>query len=62
VGYPRSQVYYRPQAANDDRDLKGAILTLPGQHQTYGYRRITAMMKRQGQVVNHKRVARLMQE
>ena len=41
---------------------KGAILTLAGQHPTYGYRRITAMLKRQGQGVNHKRVARLMQE
>ena len=62
LDYPRSQVYYRPQAADDESDLKGAILTLAGQHPTYGYRRITAMLKRQGQGVNHKRVARLMQE
>jgi putative transposase len=62
LDYPRSQVYYRPQAADDESDLKGAILTLAGQHPTYGYRRITAMLKRQGQAVNHKRVARLMQE
>jgi putative transposase len=62
LDYPRSQVYYRPQAVEDERDLKGAILTLAGQHPTYGYRRITAMLNRQGQAVNHKRVARLMQE
>ena len=62
LDYPRSQVYYRPQAAEDDSDLKGTILTLAGQHPTYGYRRITALLKRQGYAVNHKRVARLMRE
>jgi putative transposase len=62
LDYPRSQVYYHPHSVKDESDLKGAILTLAGQHPTYGYRRITAMLNRQGQVVNHKRVARLMQE
>jgi len=63
LDYPRSQVYYRPQAAADDEsDLTGAILTLAGQHPTYGYRRLTAMLKRQGHRVNHKRGARLMRE
>jgi putative transposase len=62
LDYPRSQVYYPPQAVEDESDLKGAILTLAVQHPTYGYRRITATLTRQGQVVNHKRVARLMQE
>jgi transposase InsO family protein len=62
LNYPRSQVYYEPQSPVDETDLKGAIATLAGQHPTYGYRRITAMLKRQGAVVNHKRVARLMHE
>ncbi len=62
LDYPRSQVYYHPQSANDEDDLKGSILTLVGQHPTYGYRRITAMLNRQGHGVNHKRVARLMRE
>jgi putative transposase len=60
--YPRSQVYYEPQPAVDETDLKGAIATLAGQHPTYGYRGITAMLNRQGWGVNHKRVARLMKE
>jgi hypothetical protein len=34
LDYPRSQVYYRPQAVEDESDLKGAILTLAGQHPT----------------------------
>ena len=62
LDYPRSQAYYRPQAVKDESDLKGRILKLAGQHPTYGYRRITAMLKRQGYAVNHKRVARLMRE
>jgi transposase InsO family protein len=62
LDYPRSQVYYCPQTGADESVLKGMILTLAGQHPTYGYRRITAMLKRQGYEVNHKRVARLMRE
>lgn len=62
LSYPRSQVYYEPQPPPDESALKAAIRTLAGQHPTYGYRRITAMLKRQGQAINHKRVARLMRE
>jgi len=35
---------------------------LAGQHPTYGYRRITALLNRQGHGVNHKRVARWMRK
>lgn len=62
LDYPRSQVYYEPQSAVDETDIKAAISDLAGRHPTYGYRRITAMLNRQGWGVNHKRVARLMRE
>lgn len=62
LNYPRSQVYYQSQSRSDDTAVKDAIVKLAGQHPTYGYRRITAMLQRQGQVMNHKRVARLMRE
>ena len=62
LNYPRSQVYYRPQAPPDETEIKAAIVKLCGQHPTYGYRRISAMLKRQGHGVNHKRVTRLMRE
>jgi transposase InsO family protein len=62
LNYPRSQVYYQPQPSADETDLKAALLTLAGQHPTYGYRRMTAMLKRQGYGINHKRVARLMKD
>lgn len=60
--YLRSQVYYQLQPPAEDTELKGKILTLAGQHPTYGYRRITALLQRQGHAINHKRVARLMRE
>ncbi|MEO4042948.1 IS3 family transposase [Hoeflea sp. CAU 1731] len=42
--------------------LRDAIHRLALSHRHYGYRRITALLKREGWVVNHKRVARLMRE
>jgi transposase InsO family protein len=62
LNYPRSQVYYQSQSPPDETEIKEAIVKLCGQHPSYGYRRITAMLQRQGQEINHKRVARLMRE
>ena len=62
LSYSRSQVYYQPQPPPDEAEIKEVIVKLAGQHPTYGYRRISAMLKRQGHEVNHKRVARLMRE
>jgi transposase InsO family protein len=62
LDYPRSQVYYKPQPPPDETEIKAAIVALAEQYPTYGYRRITVMLQRQGQLVNHKRVARLMRE
>ncbi len=62
LNYARSQVYYKPQAEPDETDIKAEIINLAGRHPTYGYRRIMEMLKRQGHLINHKRVARLMRE
>jgi transposase InsO family protein len=62
LNYPRSQVYYQSQPPPDETEIREAIVKLCGQHPTYGYRRITAMLQRQGPEINHKRVARLMRE
>ena len=61
LSLPRSSYYYQP-VARDERDLKAAIEELAGQWPTYGYRRITAELKRAEWNVNHKRVARLMRQ
>ena len=58
--------YYRAwRAAEPDReemDLRDAIQRIALAHRYYGYRRVTVQLRRDGRVVNHKRVARLMRE
>ena len=60
---PRSTLYYAAQPVPDDEAmLKVVLLDLAGQWPTYGYRRLTAMMRRLGWTVNGKRVRRWMEE
>ena len=58
--YPRSSYYYTPRVNEQDQRLIPAIRTAAGEWPTYGYRRITAQLNRQGWTVNHKRIYRLM--
>jgi transposase InsO family protein len=61
LDFPRSLLYHSPAApAADEAALRAALLRLAGEWPTYGYRRLTAMLQRQGWTVNHKRVRRLM--
>jgi putative transposase len=63
LGVPRSSVYYKPQPIPDAEAMfKVALLDLAGEWPTYGYRRLTAMMRREGWAVNRKRVRRWMDE
>ncbi len=63
LGVPRSSVYYKAQAVPDAEAMfKAALLDLAGEWPTYGYRRLTAMMRRLGWPVNCKRVRRWMDE
>ena len=60
---PRSSVYYPAQPVPDDEAmLKVVLLDLAAQWPTYGYRRLTVMMRRLGWPVNGKRVRRWMEE
>ena len=61
LGFPRSSFYYQGQEQDEQR-LKQAIDELAAAWPTYGYRRITAMLQREGWYVNHKRVLRLMRQ
>jgi putative transposase len=58
---PRSTLYHQPQPT-EDRLVRDALKELAGQWPTYGYRRLTVMLRRQGHSVNTKRVRRLMHE
>lgn len=57
----RSSLYHRPRP-DEDRPLREALVRLAGEWPTYGYRRLTAMLRREGRPANAKRVRRLMAE
>jgi transposase InsO family protein len=44
---------------DDEEALRAAIVNLAGRYGRYGYRRITALLRRDGWQVNHKRVERI---
>jgi len=65
----RSSYYYQPEpppgAASgqaDESEERAAIEAIAARWPTYGYRRVTAQLHRQGMGANHKRVRRLMGE
>jgi putative transposase len=62
LDFPRCALYRQPAAADDEAELRQALLRLAGQWPTYGYRRLTATLKRERLLVNTKRVRRLMAE
>jgi putative transposase len=62
-----SSYYYRPkprsvEAAAEEVRLVGRIRAICAEFPRYGYRRVTAQLKAEGEPVNHKRVARIMRE
>ncbi len=59
VGLSRSSARYMPKRAPDEAVLAAAIHDQAHRRPSYGYRRVTVMLKRAGWTVNHKRVYRL---
>jgi len=65
MGLARSSYYYQPRGAlpaklQTDADLRDRIEELALRFPRYGYRRMTAQLRREGRPVNHKRVLRVM--
>ncbi len=62
----RSSFYYqstdRDAANKAEADLRDRIEAICLNFPRYGYRRVSEQLKREGQLVNHKRVLRLMRE
>ena len=56
VGLARSSQRYAVRPNEERSRVREAVVTLAQQHRRYGYRRITALLRRQGERVNHKRV------
>lgn len=66
MGMSRSAYYYRPKDKKEkekrDRDLCKKIKAICYRYPFYGYRRVTAALKRKRLVVNHKKVLKLMKD
>jgi putative transposase len=60
AGYYRHFDEHAPARA--DTELRDAVQRLSLAHRHYGYRRITAQLRREGRIINEKRVLRLMHE
>ena len=66
MGIKRSTLYYRSKDKLDKKikeaGIKDKIATISREHPYYGYRRITAQLRRNKVIVNHKKVLKMMQE
>ena len=61
AGFYRSLQAQEPDA--EDMEVRSTIQKIFAEHKRrYGYRRVSAELRRRGMLVNHKRVARLMRE
>jgi putative transposase len=59
LGQPRATQRQQPRAQEEEGRLVARMLELVRQHPRYGYRRIGALLRREGWRVNRKRVHRL---
>jgi len=59
VGQSRSTQRHRTAPPGDEPRLVGRIIELASKYGRYGYRRITALLRKEGWRANHKRVERL---
>jgi len=66
MGIKSSTLYYQPKGNLDKKiketDIKNKIKDIYYKHPYYGYRRITAQLRRDKVIVNHKRVLRMMRK
>lgn len=66
MGIKRSTYYYRPKdnllKKKRDADIADLIEKIAYEHPYYGYRRITAALRRNKMVVNHKKVLKIMKK
>jgi len=67
MGLARSSYYYRrggpsPEQQQAEAQLRDRIEELALRFPRYGYRRVSAQLRREGWAVNHKRVLRIMRE
>ena len=59
VGHARATQRHHAAVPSDEPPLVSRLIALASAYGRYGYRRVTALLRREGWRVNHKRVARL---
>jgi len=59
IGQPRSTQRYNKQTKSDEVLLTKRVIELASEYGRYGYRRVTALLRNEGWLVNHKRVERI---
>ena len=59
LGQPRATQRYEKRQRYDEQTLRERIVSLASQYGRYGYRRVTALLRNEGWLVNHKRVERI---
>jgi len=62
VGLSRSTLRYEPRRSEENEILKSRTVTLAQERRRFGYRRIHALLRREGVEANHKRIYRLYRE
>jgi len=64
MGIKRSTLYYQPKISKKQKELgiRKKIEDISQEHPYYGYRRITASLRRDKVIVNHKKVLKMMKE
>lgn len=56
----RSKFYYQAKSRQNEDEIIDKILDIYEAHPIYGYRRMTVSLRRQGVIINHKKVRNLM--
>ena len=62
VGQSRTTQQYNKRPADDEEYLTSRIIEQASRYGRYGYRRVTALLRNEGWIINHKRVERIWRE
>ena len=61
VGLSRTVLHYQSKVQAENEQLQRRMVELAGERRRFGYRRLHALLRREGVEANHKRVFRLYQ-
>ena len=62
IEQPRATQRYKKRVPDDEEFLRQRIIELASEYGRYGYRRVTALLRNEGWIINHKRVQRIWRE